>query len=68
MKKNSLLILFLTVFTIISCDSERIYDEYITLPKSSWNKNNAVTFNFSVKDSINKKNLFINLRNNNDYN
>ncbi len=68
MKKNSLLILFLTVFTIVSCDSERIYDEYITLPESSWNKSNAITFNFSVKDSINKKNLFINLRNNNDYN
>jgi len=60
--------LFLTVFVISSCDSGRIYDEYMMLPKSSWNKNNVVTFTFPVKDSIKRNNLFINLRNNKDYN
>ena len=68
MKINSIIILFLTVFVLTSCDSKRVYDEYITLPQSSWHKNNEVTFTFPIKDSINKKNLFINLRNNNDYN
>ena len=67
MRKNSIFILFLTVFVITSCDSSRIYDEYVTLPKNSWSKSNAITFTFSIKDSINKKNLFINLRNNKDY-
>lgn len=69
MKRNSFLIFFLTVFiTYTSCDSDRIYDEYITLPENSWSKSNVIAFNFFVKDSINKKNLFINLRNNNEYN
>ncbi|CAM1349595.1 gliding motility lipoprotein GldH [Tenacibaculum insulae] len=68
MKINSIIILFLTVFVLTSCDSKRVYDKYITLPQSSWYKNNEVTFTFPIKDSINKKNLFINLRNNNDYN
>lgn len=68
MRRNSIFIFFLTVFVIISCDSARVYDEYIMLPNGSWNKNNAVAFTFPVKDSINKKNLFINLRNNKDYN
>ncbi len=67
MRRNSIWILFLTVFVITSCDSGRIYDEYIMLPKNSWNNNNTVIFTFPVKDSINKKNLFINLRNNKDY-
>ncbi|MCT4700158.1 MULTISPECIES: gliding motility lipoprotein GldH [Tenacibaculum] len=67
MKKNSIYILFLTVFIITSCDAKRVFDEYITLPKNSWNKSNTVAFTFPVKDSINKRNLFINLRNNKDY-
>ena len=67
MKKNSIYILFLTVFIITSCDAKRVFDEYITLPNNSWNKNNTVAFTFPVKDSINKRNLFINLRNNKDY-
>ncbi|MEX6626820.1 gliding motility lipoprotein GldH [Tenacibaculum pacificus] len=67
MKRNNIVIFFLAVFAIISCDSKSVYDAYITLPEGSWNKNNAVTFIFDVNDSINKKNLFINLRNNEDY-
>lgn len=67
MIRNSVFILFLTVFVITSCDSNRVYDEYIALPKGSWSKNNTITFTFPVKDSINKKNIFINLRNNEDY-
>lgn len=67
MKNNSIVVFFLVVFVIISCDSKRVYDVYNTLPKNSWNKNNTIAFTFEVKDSINKKNLFINLRNNEDY-
>ncbi|WP_214983159.1 gliding motility lipoprotein GldH [Tenacibaculum dicentrarchi] len=65
--KNSLVIFFLAVFVIISCDSKSVYDTYSTLPEGSWNKNNAIVFTFDIKDSIQKKNLFINLRNNEDY-
>ncbi|WP_370408432.1 gliding motility lipoprotein GldH [Tenacibaculum dicentrarchi] len=65
--KNSLVIFFLAVFVIISCDSKSVYDTYSMLPEGSWNKNNAIVFTFDIKDSIQKKNLFINLRNNEDY-
>ncbi|MBA6156256.1 gliding motility lipoprotein GldH [Tenacibaculum sp. S7007] len=67
MKSNIVFVLFAVVFIITSCDSKRTYDEYISLPNSSWSKENTVEFSFPVKDSINKKNLFINLRNNKDY-
>ena len=68
MKINIIVIILLTAFTMISCDSNGVYDEYIALPDNSWNNNNTITFRFPVKDSINRKNLFINLRNNNEYN
>ena len=67
MKSNIVFVLFAIVLIITSCDSKRAYDEYISLPNSSWSKENTVKFSFPVKDSINKKNLFINLRNNKDY-
>ena len=67
MIKNKIGIFFLTVFMLISCDSDRIYDEYVSLSNSTWSKENTITFTFPIKDSINKKNLFINLRNNKDY-
>ncbi len=67
MKSNFVLMLFAVLLVVTSCDSTRIYDEYISLSNSSWSKENTVKFSFSVKDSLNKKNLFINLRNNKDY-
>ncbi len=67
MKRNSVFILFIIIFSIVSCDSARVYDEYISLPNNSWSKENTVKFSFPIQDSINKKNLFINLRNNKDY-
>ncbi|MCG8183303.1 gliding motility lipoprotein GldH [Tenacibaculum piscium] len=67
MKKNRVFMFFLMLIGIISCDSKAEYDTYLTLPNNHWNKKNAIEFNFEIKDTINKKNLFINLRNNNEY-
>ena len=65
--KSKIAVFFLAIFMLISCDSKREYDEYISLSGNSWNKENTLAFTFTINDSINKKNLFINLRNNKDY-
>ncbi|QED38516.1 gliding motility lipoprotein GldH [Antarcticibacterium arcticum] len=62
---------FLPVFIIIigglfSCDSNRVYDEYESIP-NTWNKDSIVTFNLPVMDSVPAYNLFINVRNTNDF-
>jgi len=49
-----------------SCDSNRVFDEYKTLP-NQWNKDSIITFNVIPPDSINAYNVFINLRNTNEY-
>ena len=49
-----------------SCDDTRVFDEYKTV-SSSWEKNEKVTFDLPVLDSLQTYDLFINLRNTNDY-
>jgi len=64
---RSFLPVFLIIMTcLISCDSNRVYDEYESIP-DTWNKDSILTFNLPVIDSIPDYNLFINVRNNNDF-
>ncbi len=51
----------------MSCDSKRVFDRYISPENGTWKINTPIKFHFSVKDTLAKKNLFINIRNNNDY-
>lgn len=52
---------------LISCDSNRVFDQYVSIKNSSWQKNDTVKFKLNVSDTISAQNLFINIRNNNDY-
>lgn len=56
----------LLVILFWSCDSNRVYDEYKSLP-GGWNKDSLITFSLPQMDSVSDYNLFINVRNNNDY-
>ncbi|MGO4817232.1 gliding motility lipoprotein GldH [Flavobacterium sp. W22_SRS_FP1] len=63
--KNSFFIL-LTVITFSSCDKKRVFDEYKTVG-SAWHKDSIITFDLPILDSTKRYNLFINLRDNNNY-
>ena len=63
--KNSLLLLLVTVL-LFSCDKKRVFDEYKSVG-SAWNKDSIVTFDLPVLDSTKRYNLFVNLRDNNNY-
>ena len=52
---------------MISCDDISEFNQYKTLENSSWNSGDRIDFIFEVKDTISPKNLFVNIRNNNDY-
>lgn len=54
------------LFLIVSCDSNRVFDEYQSVP-NQWQKDNIVEFEFTPTDTLSSYNLFINLRNTNDY-
>jgi gliding motility-associated lipoprotein GldH len=60
------ILVFLSVH-MISCDQNRIYDEYKTVPENKWDKNNPVVFNFKINDTVSLYNMFINLRHGGQY-
>ena len=60
------LILVLGVL-FISCDSNRVFDEYKSITNNSWSQDHSINFKFEITDTISKNNLFINVRNSNQY-
>ena len=67
MRSNAVLILCcLFVFCLVSCDANRIFDEYVSVP-NSWNKDEVVEFKVSPPDTINAYDIFVNIRNSNEY-
>ena len=66
-KNNNYISILILILILISCDSKRVFDEYTSVPDGFWDTQNKVSFNFKIKDTIVKRNLFINLRNNNSY-
>lgn len=65
--KNHKILFFLIILCFTSCDNKRVFDEYKTILEHTWNVKNPVSFQFDVKDTLVQRNLFINLRNNNEY-
>ena len=66
MQSKCQLLVVVFVFFIVSCDSNRVYDEYKSV-SNEWNKDDIVEFDFTPSDTLKPFNLFINLRNNSDY-
>jgi len=64
-KTNCIGLLLLFLF-FTSCDKKQFYSEYKELD-GSWKKSDTLRFTFEQKDTINPYNLFLNVRNNNDY-
>ena len=66
-KRIKAILLTLFLYNILlSCDSKAVFDEYQTLP-NQWQKENALSFTFEAPDTTENYNLYINLRNNKDY-
>jgi gliding motility-associated lipoprotein GldH len=63
--RNSLL-LFLVTILLFSCDKKRVFDEYKSVGKG-WNKDSIVSFELPEVDITKPYNLYVNLRDNNDY-
>ena len=63
--KNSLLY-FLVLISLFSCDKKRVFDEYKSVG-GSWNKDSIIRFDLPKLDSKKQYNLFLNIRDNNDF-
>jgi gliding motility-associated lipoprotein GldH len=51
---------------LVSCDEKRVFDEYKSVG-GAWHKDSTVTFILPELDTTKKYNLFVNVRDNDDY-
>ncbi|WP_162126736.1 gliding motility lipoprotein GldH [Flavobacterium phycosphaerae] len=63
--KNSILFVLL-LFLVISCDKKRVFDDYKSVGKA-WHKDSIVTFDLPKLDPKKAYNMYVNVRDNDDY-
>lgn len=65
MLKNSFCLLFIAL-VFVSCDKTQIFDDYKTID-DGWHRDSIITFKFDQEVSKKPVNMFVNVRNNDDY-
>jgi gliding motility-associated lipoprotein GldH len=66
MKIKVSILFFLLLFCFASCDKNRVFDEYQSVG-NAWNRDSIITFTLPKLEHSKKYNLFVNVRDNNDY-
>ncbi|MFD2822451.1 gliding motility lipoprotein GldH [Lacinutrix iliipiscaria] len=66
MRNSIWLLFFFSFFLLTSCDSNGLFDQYQSI-QNSWGKDSVIEFKVQPPDTLNAYNLFVNLRNNNEY-
>lgn len=66
MKISNLFLFLSTLFLLIQCDSPHFYQEQVGV-KNNWDKNQAVQFQFEIKDTAQHYDFYFLSRNNNEY-
>ncbi len=66
-KINSLLTLFLLVICCISCNQSLVFSEFVALENGVRQRQDTISFAFSELDSTTQHDLFLNIRNDNNY-
>ena len=65
MVKKVVFVLLATV--LCACNSNLEHSEYTSLNNGTWKVNDTLKFNFSTTDTLARRNVFINVRNDNSY-
>ncbi len=58
---------FIAILLFISCDQNRVFDNYHTVQNIGWNTDSIQQFSLPVMDSLKNYNLYFNIRNSNKY-
>jgi gliding motility-associated lipoprotein GldH len=67
LKRNRSFGFLLMLLFLVSCNDKLEFTKYKSLEDASWQANKNISFEFNVEDTILPKDLFINIRNNNEY-
>ena len=66
MKPTSNILFILLLIFLVSCDEKRVFDEYKSVG-GAWNKDSIVSFDLPKLEISKPYNLFLNVRNNDNY-
>ena len=66
-KIKILITVIITVIICISCDRNKIYEDYQKIDNYVWNKENILNFEYEIIDSTCLYNVYINIRHSNNY-
>lgn len=68
-KKSVIIFLSLTFLSTVfySCNPDTVFNQNVILPSDGWHKNNAVTFNVNIYDTIDTYEFGLNVRNSINY-
>ena len=67
LEKKDLLMFFLFLGMLISCDSKRVYEENMILENGAWNVKNKIKFDVRISDIVSLYNVYLNVRNAPEY-
>ncbi|RUA08277.1 MAG: gliding motility lipoprotein GldH [Flavobacteriia bacterium] len=64
---SKLLLVLFAAAGLNSCSKNAVFQEYKNIDDALWNKDSIISFSFDSTDTISKNNIYINIRNNMDY-
>ncbi|MFA8435931.1 MAG: gliding motility lipoprotein GldH [Marinifilaceae bacterium] len=61
------LCVLLSGLILSSCDSNRVFEDYVKIPDSKWDREHIVSFEVNITDTLNPHNLYVDVRNSGKY-
>jgi gliding motility-associated lipoprotein GldH len=55
------------VISILACSNGGVFNKYKTIPKGVWHRDSLVVFQIPVTDTVQRQNLYLNVRNDINY-
>jgi gliding motility-associated lipoprotein GldH len=55
------------LISVLACNTGGTFGKYKTIPKAVWNRDSLVVFQIPVSDTVQRHNLFLNVRNDIEY-
>jgi gliding motility-associated lipoprotein GldH len=55
------------IVTVLACSNGGIFSRYKTIPKGVWHRDSLVVFQIPITDTVQRHNLFLNVRNDIEY-
>lgn len=66
-KASKILGVLFFILGLVSCDANKVFEEYTEVENASWQQENIASFEFLASDTIAAHNLYINVRNTGTY-